>query len=440
VNGNGIRGSRARPDGSGHGRRWWTGGLLALLILGAPGCTTVSPAPRPDLSGLDAADRDRITRNLQIFDTAWNVVDRRYFDPEFNGVDWDEAARTHGPQATAAASGADLYDEINEMFEELEDSHVRASGPDAVRERRTERRNRTGFSYQRVEETWVVTEVLPDSPAAEAGVQRGWLVLSRNGIPVGDGLDVRPEAGEVATWEFLDSADSRVALELEARLLSIAPRREVRILPGGIIYLRFDAFFFGEWFWVRSRLRENPDAPGVVLDLRRNGGGHVFALALMLGEFLPTWSQGGELTSRSGVDFSLRALHLGLRRRDPPLAVLIGPGSASAAEIFAAVVREHGRGTLVGEATAGAVLGSIFLPLPDGGEVQVSITDYRTPDGLRLEGTGVAPDVAIPATLADFRTDRDPALDAAMLRIDPAGENSVPERGPVLTTPPAGED
>ena len=74
-----------------------------------------------------------------------------------------------------------------------------------------------------------------------------------------------------------------------------------------------------------------------------------------------------------------------------------------AAEIFAAVLQEHGRAAIVGRKTAGAVLASWYHGLPDGGELQLSRQDYVTPKGRRLENEGVEPDVKVERTLADLR-------------------------------------
>jgi carboxyl-terminal processing protease len=94
--------------------------------------------------------------------------------------------------------------------------------------------------------------------------------------------------------------------------------------------------------------------------------------------------------------------------------VVVGGASASATEIFTdALQREH-RAVVIGRKTAGIVLLSRFYRLPDGGALQLSIEDYRTPTGLHLEGRGVEPDVSVSHTLADVRAGRDADLEAAV--------------------------
>lgn len=94
--------------------------------------------------------------------------------------------------------------------------------------------------------------------------------------------------------------------------------------------------------------------------------------------------------------------------------MLVDGATGSAAEIFAAVLQEHGRATIIGRKTAGAVLASWFHSLPDGGELQLSRMDYVTPKGRRLENDGVEPDVKVTRTLAELRAGRDEDLEAVL--------------------------
>jgi carboxyl-terminal processing protease len=94
--------------------------------------------------------------------------------------------------------------------------------------------------------------------------------------------------------------------------------------------------------------------------------------------------------------------------------VLVDTATGSAAEIFAAVLQDHGRATIVGRRTAGAVLASWFYRLPDGGELQLSREDYIAPKGRRIEAAGVQPDIVVPRLLADVRAGRDRDLESAL--------------------------
>jgi carboxyl-terminal processing protease len=126
----------------------------------------------------------------------------------------------------------------------------------------------------------------------------------------------------------------------------------------------------------------------------------------------------GQFVQRSGKVRETKGIALFSARYAGRVVVLIGPGSASASEIFAHVLQQQKRATVVGRRSAGAVIVSRFYRLPGGGRLQVPIQDYVGVDGQRLEGRGVTPDVVVPApTFADWRAGRDPELEAALAEL-----------------------
>lgn len=388
--------------------------LLAALSLFVGGCATPA-GPSPAASAREAADqRARTAQNLAVFNTVWELVARKHYDPKLRGLDWDEAARIYRDRVAGARDARERYEALNAMLAGLSDSHTRALTPTQARERKTRERARHGFSMAQVEGRWVVVDVSPDSPAGAAGVLPGWLVLSRNGQPLDTLRELRPREGEDVRWEFLDAQDQVIAATLKARPLSIAPLQVERELPGGYVYLRFDEFDRKDRRWLGRMLEKHRSAPGVVIDLRRNAGGGTFSLGVTLGEFFDKTTDCGTFISRAGARKVKKSWQLGSARYRGKVAVLIDTGSASAAEIFAAVLQEHGRATLVGRKTAGAVLASWFYRLPDGGLLQLSREDYVTPKGRRIEAVGVEPDLSVTRSLAELRRGHDADLAAAL--------------------------
>jgi carboxyl-terminal processing protease len=212
----------------------------------------------------------------------------------------------------------------------------------------------------------------------------------------------------------LDDRDQPVALAIVAQTLSTKPRQEVRVLAGGVVYLRFDAFDTADRRWLSDQLKTNRAAPGVVIDLRRNPGGGTISLGITIGEFFDRAVDCGTFITRGGYRGGKSSWQIGSARYGGSVVVLVDGATGSAAEIFAAVLQEHGRAAIVGRKTAGAVLASWYHGLPDGGELQLSRQDYVTPKGRRLENEGVEPDVKVVRTLADVRAGRDVDLEAAL--------------------------
>lgn len=393
--------------------------LLSGLAGLSSGCvsfhTPVSPAPRVVTAAMPKAEAERATANLRVFDTVWDEVHRKYYDPTFNGLDWNELARTYGPRATAAADSRALYETINEMLGKLHDSHTAAIEPRAANEERTGQRAIVGITLRRVNDQWLIADVYPGGAAARAGVKPGWIAVRRDGVELGDRYN-RPiqKPGQVVRWEFLTPEGKTVVLNLEVLPLP-TERFDVHDLAGGLVYIRFDGFDLTATHWLSKQLELHRTAPGVVLDLRHNSGGLIASALFAVGEFFPEAVPVFITLDQKGERFRWASLQLGSAHYAGRLAVLTGPQTASAAEILSSVLQEKGRATIVGRRTAGALLAAIQANLPDKGMVQVSQLDVITMGGKRLEDEGLAPDVEMPAsTLAQLRADEDPELDTAI--------------------------
>lgn len=387
--------------------------VLAFALAWLAGCTT-TPAPRVSLTAVPVEQRARAQANVRIFERVWSLVADWHYDPKLQGVDWPAAGLKYGAEAAVATDDKALYVALNDMVRLLKDSHTHALSPTQAKERHTQTRARTGFNMVRVDGHWIVSELMAGSPAEAAGVKVGWLVVARNGTPFGARSEARPKEGEVARWEFLDESERPVALDIAAKSLSTKPRQEMRALPGGFVYLRFDAFDMTDRRWLSDQLKTYREAPGVVIDLRRNPGGGTISLGITIGEFFDRSVDCGTFIARSGNRGGKSSWQMGSARYRGRVVVLVDGATGSAAEIFTAVLQEHGRATVVGRKTAGAVLASWYHGLPDGGELQLSREDYVTPKGRRLEGDGVEPDVKIVRTVADVRAGRDVDLEAAL--------------------------
>jgi carboxyl-terminal processing protease len=128
----------------------------------------------------------------------------------------------------------------------------------------------------------------------------------------------------------------------------------------------------------------------------------------------------GKFADRFGASFELQTYSKRLWRVPQltrvklPLVVLTSESTSSAAEIMVAALQTSHRARVIGSATCGCVLAIRNRhPLPDGGLLDVSEFDYRTADGVRLEGRGIKPDEAVPLTRKDIYSRRDTVLEAA---------------------------
>ncbi len=390
-------------------------GALLLAGCASPPSEYRDPPPR--------AVEARTEHNRRVFDRVWELVNERYFDASFRGVDWAALRERYRPRATAAKDEEELYQIVNEMCAELKESHLVALTPRRAHENRVEHRPAIGLRWTEVEGARVVTDVLPGGPAAGAGVERGWLIVSRNGAPLRADDPFVMRLGQPVEFEFLDRENRTRKLSMLPALVNFQ-RREALPLEDGAIYLRFDHFARDTVFWMRRQLREHRTAPAVIIDLRENRGGDTFALRVALADFFPEKVAEGRIVNRRGKAKESHSIGWGATHYEGRVLVLIGPGTGSAAEIFAHVLQHHRRATIIGRKTAGAVIYSRSYRLPGGGELQVPVSDYVGLDGQRLEGRGVAPDVELPLpTLAQRRAVLDLEMKEALeiLRKERAG-------------------
>lgn len=396
----------------------WLAWVAAALAVALSGCAAPRLMPRPpEIAARAGSLTAKEAANLEVFERAWSLVDRKFYDGKFGGIDWDAAALRYSGKAMAAATTDELYAILNAMLVELKDAHSSAvtAGERAVEVDKP--KARIGVAFLRVDRRWLVREVVPGSPAEKAGVQRGWFLVAHDGQPAGETVDFGLEAGRVHTFDFLDRADQPRSLTIIPELIAINGWREVRALADGVVYLRFDGFDRTSRRWLSDQLKAHRDAPAVVIDLRQNNGGDTFSLGITVGEFFPKRVNWGRLIYRNGRDHEPDSLVWGSARYAGRVAVLIGSTTASSAEIFAHVLQHHQRAVLVGRKTAGVVIGSLRYRLPDGGRLQVGVLDYRGLNDQRIEGVGVRPDIPVAETFADleaFRAGRDADVAAAL--------------------------
>lgn len=365
------------------------------------------------------AAAERAALNNRIFAAAWDLIDKKYFDDKFNGVDWLAMRIKYAPAAAAATDDDALYRVLNQMVGELRDAHVDAISPREVHEGRSRHKADPGLWQRRIEGQWVVIDTIPGSPAEAAGVRRGWLTVSRNEQPMP--TETRRDSflthvGEPIRYVFVDADDRPRALQLVPDLIPFERARLTvsRDVAGGVRYLRFDFFELPALRWLNRELKSHHDAPDVILDLRNNSGGQVNSLRHAVRDFFPQGALLGQTVTRTGKSREMGTLSFSPALYNGRVVILTSETTASCAEIFSHVLQFHKRAIVVGEKTRGIVEGGIQHPLPGDGYLKVAELDYLGLDGRRLEGVGVTPDLLVPLTLADLRAGRDAGLDAAL--------------------------
>jgi carboxyl-terminal processing protease len=418
-------------------------GLLIWLLGAAAAPATAEPlagvaqvAAAQAVAAQAAAQPSEAERaqKAQVFDAVCLAIEQEYYDEKFNGVDIAASRKEFRDRVEAARDERALYRAINEMLARFRDRHLYAASPSEVAEERRRVRTGLGMGVSQIEGRIVVTEVQPASAAAEAGVKRGWVLTHWDGEPVSAKVveakrSARSPEGHASRLRFLDARDKVVEVTATARPYARFPESVARLIEGDVLYVRFDLFGPKTGRWLRQQVEKHRHARALVVDLRRNVGGAVDSLRESLEAIFAEDQIVGDFKARGGRNQRFRVRGRGSRAFAGPVAVLIGAESGSAAEIFASVVQEANRGTVVGRTSAGAVLASIERRLPDGGTLYLSIRDYVSARGRRLEGQGVAPSIAVALTLEDLRSGRDRDLESALEVLPKAKPAPVEARG-----------
>ncbi len=402
----------------------------------------VEVVPSSPLSPLGAAERERA------FDFVWRTIDRSYYDPHFNGADWDAIGRRYRPLALAAPDDEAFWDVLDRMVGELRDAHTRIESPRRVELRRRDASISLGFSFRSLGGHLVVDGVNPESDAWWAGVRPGMIVISIDGRPAGEAyakllagarldstqrarhLDalrrlLSGEEGSKVPFTFERAEGTRFHAVLARRKFFVRPRELHRVLPSGYGYLRITEWTIPLALRALGGLDELQQTPGLVIDLRGNPGGAVEAVNLVLGRFFARHTELGRTITRNGTAVTLlmgavdviklnRELDGDKDAYRGPVVILVDARSASGSELFAGTMQATGRAKIVGEPSCGCLLGFLgYAHVPGGAELAYSEVGFVLPNGKRIEGVGVIPDLEVPLTVDDLRQYRDRTLEQA---------------------------
>ena len=398
----------------------------AILCLAfAHGAVAAQVAPKRS----DAAAGAPALRQ-KTFEKAWEIVRDEFYDPNFNGVDWNKTRERYAPLVAAVKTDAELYELLNKMLAELKVSHMGVVTPDALKAM-TAPPVTTGLGLRSVEGRVVVTRLLPGSSAERAGVRPGFVVEKIDGAAVKDLDDAlgklhgAPNTKVVVT--FLGERDEPREVSLErtplgreevARTnfgggLSMYALFDARRLEGGVGYIRFTTFIPALDRKIREAVASMLDAPGLVIDLRGNGGGDDEVAIRLANQLFDRPTQLMVTRRRKGDDLYYRARPV-KRPYLGPVVVLVDGASGSASEQLTAGLQEAGRAYVVGAVTAGDDMDAELEELPTGAYLIYAAGLPHTPKGVVVEGRGVKPDLEVNLTRAGLLQGVDAQLDAAL--------------------------
>ncbi len=271
------------------------------------------------------------------------------------------------------------------------------------------------------EEQLQVISPLKDTPAERAGLRPGDKIVKIDGQST-DGMSleravalIRGKGGtEVVLTIMRNGWDNTKDFAIERAEIKIPPM-DWNLIEGDIAHIEFYHFSkeAPDSFSKHAVDILNSPAKKIILDLRGNPGGY-----LHISQDIASWfiEKGKTVVIEEFADGERKVYETkgSSAFSDYPMVVLINEGSASAAEILTAALREHRGAEVIGTSSFGKSSIQQLTYLQNESSLKITIAHWLTPDGTLIPEDGIRPDIEVDRTEEDYNEDKDPQLDKAI--------------------------
>jgi carboxyl-terminal processing protease len=385
-------------------RGWWIAAALFLsmavalfsagFLLGHFGI--------PGRAPVTAGTPGEHTRQFYIFWEAWHRIEQQFYP----AVPLDPQAMTFGAIEGMLASLGDPFTSFARPSERRLETDTFQGDFGGI-----------GASLALMDGQLTLVEVYVGSPAEVVGLQAGDRLLAVDGTEVTAlPLDqvvllIRGSVGTVVLLDVQRGSGKRLSLSIVRQRVEL-PSLSWQLLSDGIGYVGIHLFSARTGEELARAIQElrGQKADALVVDLRGNGGGLTGGAIDVLRRLLGHGIAFREL--RRGLEEQRHAIPFGEPIMDWPVAVLLDGGTASAAEMVAAAIRDYERGILIGQRTFGKGSVQGVYQLSDGSSVHITTSQWLSAGGYPIEGVGLEPDIIVSS--ADIAQDEDPFLRLAV--------------------------
>jgi carboxyl-terminal processing protease len=310
---------------------------------------------------------------------------------------------------------------VDGLLKSLDDPYTVYLDPEeaaALAEKQRGEYSGIGASLQKKKGGLVITGVFDGSPAEQAGLKPGDVIITVGGKPTADRsieesiADIKGEEGTTVKIEVQpEGGDDARTLTITRRRIEVPETRAALRRAGDTQIGYVQLFEFGGRAAAQVerdvRRLDKQGADAFILDLRYNGGGLLSQAVDVTGLF-----QTGVVTSTEGANSPREVLEAqGPVVTQEPLVVLVNQYSASASEIVTGALKDHDRATIMGTRTFGKGLVQSIVPLDDGAALKLTTAVYLTPDGTNINNRGISPDLRVKD---DPKTKQDEVLRRAL--------------------------
>lgn len=243
---------------------------------------------------------------------------------------------------------------------------------------------------------------IKDGPGDKAGLKAGDYILEVDGKPYKgqeNNEAVKAMKGEPGTKVKLTIGRNLDTEKEETKIIEIdrdiikAETVSSQMLEDNMGYIRISSFDDNTFVDFEAQMKEL-EAKGMkslIIDLRNNPGGVLDITANIADLFLDK----GDIVYTENKEGKREYLKSNSKKVDYPLAILVNQGSASASEVLSGALRDRDRAKLVGTKTFGKGVVQRLVDLGDGTGLKLTISEYFTPSGTKIDGIGITPDYVV---------------------------------------------
>ena len=464
---------------------------------------TFDRSARPQLELIEpedsALDDFSALSYTEAFDKMVAMFREEYAFTELKGIDWDAMVAAFRPRFAEAEANNDVEAyrrALRDFMLSIPDAHIQA--PFVAEDFQRDTSGGLGMAIRELDDgRTVVNFITPDGPADKAGIKVDAEITELGGMPVGDYVaTIQPYSAPFGTQHFrrlqqlryatraplgtevpvtfknpdssepqsvtLTAEDEDASFRFSSFTKGLTGAElpvEFKILDNGLGYVKVYSFFDNELLTIQlweqmMKSLNSLGVPGLIIDLRQNGGGSGFLADQMAAYF---YNEELVLGNTETYDRDLGKFYADpnlVQRYFPPaealqyggqIAVIVGPNCASACEFFAHDMTRQGRADIIGQyPTAGAGGSRVLFLMPGPEGLLIPVGRPLDAEGnIIIEGTGVAPTIRVPVSEETLFSEDDVLLNTAIAHLSdedlPYGAGPNTETGkPIMFTTPVG--
>ncbi len=357
------------------GKAFLTAAVLAVLTLSLGGT-----------SASKGVDRTATYEQLKLFTDVLAIIQNQY-------VDETEPREV-------------IYGAVRGMLRAL-DPHSSFMDPESYREMQVETSGSfggLGIEITIRDDQLTVVAPIEGTPAWRAGIQPGDRIVKIEGLATKD-MSLPdavkrmrgPKGTKITITVAREGLKEQIDVVLVREVIQVQSVRAQELEPGiGYIRVRqFQERTAPDLVAAVEKFEKTGRLGGLIVDVRSNPGGLLSSAVEVSEEFLGDGKLIVYTEGRVRNQNMRFTAHAKRAITEVPLVVLVNQGSASASEIVAGAIQDHGRGVVIGQQTFGKGSVQTIIPLADGSGLRLTTARYFTPKGRSIHGKGITPDIVI---------------------------------------------